>query len=52
MFDLGPYSDFIWPAYAVTALALGGLTLWTLAGWHYAKRRLRELEKAVPVEKP
>jgi heme exporter protein CcmD len=52
MFDLGPYSDFIWPSYVVTAAALGGLTLWTLAGWRRAKRRLLELEKTGPVDKP
>ena len=45
MFNLGPYSDFIWPAYLATALALGGMTVWTLASWRVAKRKLAALEK-------
>jgi heme exporter protein CcmD len=46
MMDLGPYGDFIWPAYAVSALALGGMTVWTVAAWRRAQKRLRALEKA------
>lgn len=44
LFHLGPYADFIWPAYAVSALALGGVTAWTLIAWRRAKRRLARLE--------
>jgi heme exporter protein CcmD len=51
VFDLGPYGDFIWPAYAISAAALGGLTLWTLAAWRRARRRLMDLEKAALEEK-
>lgn len=44
-FDLGPYSDFIWPAYAASALGLLGATLWTWMSWRKAQSRLAALEK-------
>ena len=44
-FDLGPYSDFIWPAYAVSVLGLLAATLWTLMAWRQAKARLAALER-------
>ena len=44
-FDMSPYGAFIWPAYGLCALALGGLTLWTLARWRAVKARLKALEK-------
>jgi heme exporter protein CcmD len=44
-FDLGPYADFIWPAYAVSALGLLGATVWTLSAWRKAKARLAALER-------
>jgi heme exporter protein D len=45
-FDMSPYGAFIWPAYGVSAVLLGGLTLWTLARWRTAKAKLAALEKA------
>lgn len=44
-FDVSPYGAFIWPAYGVTALALGGMIIWTLAKWRAAKAKLAALEK-------
>jgi heme exporter protein CcmD len=44
-FDMSPYGAFIWPAYGLTILALGGLTLWTVLQWRAAKARLASLEK-------
>jgi heme exporter protein D len=44
-FDMGPYGAYIWPAYAISALALGGLTVWTVAAWRRAKAKLAALEK-------
>jgi heme exporter protein CcmD len=41
----GGYGAFIWPAYAVSALGLGGATIWTLLRWRKAKARLAALEK-------
>ena len=32
-FDMGAYGAFIWPAYGVSALAAGRLTVWTLCAW-------------------
>ena len=43
-FDMSPYSAFIWPAYGVTAVMLGGLTLWTIARWRAARAKLAALE--------
>jgi heme exporter protein CcmD len=44
-FDMGAYGIYIWPAYAVSAVALIGATLWTVAAWRRAKARLAALEK-------
>jgi heme exporter protein CcmD len=44
-FDLSPYGAFIWPAYIVSALALGGLTLWASLRWRDAKAKLAALER-------
>jgi heme exporter protein CcmD len=43
-FDMGQYGAYIWPAYAVSALALGGFTIWTVAAWRSAKSKLAALE--------
>jgi heme exporter protein CcmD len=43
-FDMGVYGVYIWPAYGVSALALLGATLWTLAAWRRAKAKLAALE--------
>jgi heme exporter protein D len=40
--DMGKYAAFVWPAWAVTALVLGGLVADTLAR---ARRWKRELER-------
>jgi heme exporter protein CcmD len=44
-FDVAPYGAFIWPAYAVTVIALGGLIVWIIAKWSAAKAKLAALEK-------
>ena len=43
--NMGGYADFIWPAYAASALGLGAATVWTVAAWRRAKTRLAALEK-------
>jgi heme exporter protein D len=43
-FDMSPYGAYIWPAYAVSAAAIIGLTLWALAAWRRAKTKLAALE--------
>jgi len=44
-FDMSPYGTYIWPAYGVSAFAIAGAVVWTLAGWRRAKARLSALEK-------
>jgi heme exporter protein CcmD len=44
-FDLGPYGDFIWPAYAVSILSLLAASVLTLIAWRKAKARLERLER-------
>jgi heme exporter protein D len=44
-FDMSPYGTFIWPAYAITALALGAMTVWVALAWRRAKAKLAALEK-------
>ena len=43
--NMGGYGAFIWPAYAISALALAGATVWTVDAWRRAKARLAALEK-------
>ncbi len=47
-FALGIYGDFIWPAYALSALGLAAAILLTWWGWCRAKARLAALEKNRP----
>jgi heme exporter protein CcmD len=44
MFEMGDYGAYIWPAYAVTAVALVGVTVWTVVAWRTAKAKLAALE--------
>ena len=44
-FDLGPYGVYIWPAYAVSAVALIGITLWSVMAWFKAKAALAKLDR-------
>jgi len=46
-FNMGEYGVYIWPAYGVSALALTGITLWTLLAWRRAKARLAALESTM-----
>lgn len=43
-FDMGAYGAYIWPAYGLSALALGGVTVWTVTAWRRAKAKLAALE--------
>jgi heme exporter protein D len=43
-FDMGQYGAYIWPAYGISALALIGLTVWTVAAWRSARAKLAALE--------
>jgi heme exporter protein CcmD len=44
-FDMGAYGAYIWPAYAISAAALIGMTLWAVAAWRRAKAAIARLEK-------
>jgi len=45
---MGGYAVFVWPAYAVALIVLGGLTAWSLGGYRRARRRLERLQRTVP----
>lgn len=45
LLDMGGYGAFVWPAYGVTALAIGSAIAFTLRAYLRAKARLAELEK-------
>jgi len=42
---MGGYAEFVWPAYAVTALSLGSAIALTLRAYAIARARLAALEK-------
>ena len=42
---MGDYAAFVWPAYAVTVLGLGGVIAITLRAYLLAKARLAALER-------
>ena len=41
--DLGPHASFIWSAYAVTTLVIGGLIAWLVVDGRQQERRLADL---------
>jgi heme exporter protein D len=43
MLDLGPHASFIWSAYAVVAVVIGGLIAWLVVDGREQERRLQEL---------
>ena len=45
LFALGDYAAFVWPAYGVTVLGLGGVIAFTLRAYLLAKARLSALER-------
>ena len=47
-FAMGGYAAFIWPAYAISALALAGMVWRCWAAWRAAKARLEALERDKP----
>jgi heme exporter protein CcmD len=44
-FDMGAYGPYIWPAYGISAAALIGITVWTLAAYIRARTKLKALER-------
>jgi heme exporter protein D len=47
-FAMGGYAGFVWPAYATAAIVLGGLLVWSLAGYRRAQRELDALQQIAP----
>jgi len=45
VFDMGAYAAFVWPAYGVSVLLLGGAVGLTLRAYARARARLAALEK-------
>lgn len=44
-FAMGGYAAFVWPAYAISILALGGLTLVSWRGMKRAERLARRSDE-------
>lgn len=42
-FAMGGYAAYVWPAYGLSALGLGGLVVWT---WRRGRRLRRRLDAA------
>jgi heme exporter protein D len=43
-FDMGGYARFVWPAYGLALLVLGGFLVTSVASYRRAKRELTILE--------
>jgi heme exporter protein CcmD len=44
---MGGYGTYVWPAYVISALTLGGLTVWILTKAGKARRKLAARERAL-----
>ena len=42
---MGGYARFVWPAYAVAAIVLIGLLVWSLAAYRRTGRQLKRLQR-------
>lgn len=42
---MGGYAAYVWPAYGLTVLVLGGLLLWCLGAYRRAGRELERLQR-------
>ena len=47
-FAMGGYAAFVWPAYAVAAVVLGGLALQSWRRYRASQGALRHVEPRVP----
>jgi heme exporter protein D len=45
LLNMGGYAAFVWPAYAVSIVLLGGAIAWTWQSYRRARRQLAALEK-------
>ncbi len=42
---MGGYAAYVWPAYAVAILVLGGLLAWSLGAYRRQQRELERLQR-------
>ena len=45
---MGGYASFVWPAYAVAAIVLAGVSLHSLAAYRRCQRELARLQQVRP----
>lgn len=45
-FAMGGYAGFVWPAYGISALVLGGLVVSSIRGHARAREQVRQLESS------
>jgi heme exporter protein CcmD len=45
---MGGYAAYVWPAYVVSVLGLGGMIAWTLLSYARAKTRAQEVAERRP----
>jgi heme exporter protein D len=45
---MGGYASFVWPAYAIAAIVLAGLSLHSLAAYRRRQRELARLQAVRP----
>jgi heme exporter protein D len=42
---MGGYAAFVWPAYGIATVVLGGLLAWSLGAYRRRQRELAELQR-------
>jgi heme exporter protein CcmD len=50
--EMGGYAAYVWPAYGISLLGLGGMAFWTLHEFRQASRKLALLEEEMKGEEP
>ena len=43
--EMGGYAAYVWPAYGISLLGIGGMVFWTLHGFRQVSRKLALLEE-------
>lgn len=41
---MGGYAAYVWPAYGLAVIVLGGLLAWSLGAYRHCKRELERLQ--------
>ena len=45
---MGGYAAYVWPAYGLTVIVLGGALLWSLGAYRRRQRELGRLQRDTP----